>query len=357
MKPIRYLVVGVGALGRHHARIAADLDGVELVAVADPNSAQGTRIADDLRTRWVSDFRSVLDSVDAASIVVPTTLHRRIAADFIDRGIPVLVEKPLAHNVHEGRALVAAAEGTGSILQVGHIERFNPAFQQLAARVTAPKYIRAERLSPYAFRSMDISAVHDLMIHDIDLVLTLAASPVVSVEAFGVCILGGHADAVQARLRFANGCIADLVANRVNPEFRRRMQVWSVEGCVTADLHKREVIHYRPSRRLLGGDLPHALALEPGANIPALKEAVFGEFIETETPPIEDCDQLTAEIGHFIECIRSGRTPRVDGRAGLAALEVAEQITDRVAAHAWNNDGAEPVGPHLLPVPPMSRAA
>ncbi len=357
MKPLRYLVVGVGALGRHHARIAQSLDGVELVAVAEPDSKQGKMVADDLGTRWVGDYRQVIDSVDAASIVVPTTLHRRITAEFIDRGIAVLVEKPLARNAQEGRALVAAAESTGTSLQVGHIERFNPAFQELAARVTAPKYMRAERFSPYAFRSMDISAVHDLMIHDIDLVLTLASSPVVAVDAFGMCVLGGHTDVVQARLKFANGCVADLAANRVNPDFRRTLQVWSAGGCVTADLQTREVTHHRPSDRLLRGDLPHTLALQPGADIPALKAAVFGEFIETETPAIEDCDQLTAEIGHFVECVRTGRTPRIDGRAGLAALEVAEQITDCVASHAWNGDAAGPIGPHVGHTAPVSKAA
>ncbi|MBX3437038.1 MAG: Gfo/Idh/MocA family oxidoreductase, partial [Planctomycetaceae bacterium] len=253
MRPVRYLVVGVGALGRHHARIAAGLEGVELVAVADPNSMQGAAVADDLGVRWVSDFRTVIESVDAASIVVPTTLHRRITAEFIDRGIAVLVEKPLARNVQEGRAMIAAAESTGAILQVGHIERFNPAFRETAARTAAPKYIRAERLSPYAFRSMDISAVHDLMIHDIDLVLTLAASPVTSVEAFGVCVMGGLTDIVQARLKFASGCIADLIANRVNPEARRCLQVWAASGCITADLQTRDVTHFRPSVRLAAG--------------------------------------------------------------------------------------------------------
>lgn len=357
MRPLRYLVVGVGALGRHHARIAAGMDGVTLVAVADVNSAQGKLVADELGVPWVSDFRQVIETVDAASIVVPTTLHRRIAAEFIDRGIAVLIEKPLARNVHEGRALAAAAQSTGAILQVGHIERFNPAFLETAARVAAPRYIRAERLSPYAFRSLDISAVHDLMIHDIDLVLALDASPIASVEAFGACLLGGHADAVQARLRFASGCVADFIANRVSPESRRTLQVWSAAGCVTADLQQRKVTHFRPSARLLGGEHPYTLALQPAADIAALKAAVFGEFIETETPHLESCDQLTAEIAHFVECVRQSRTPLVDGRAGLAALEVAERISACVAVHSWNGSAAGPIGPHVLPAPVVAKAA
>ncbi|MEZ6050585.1 MAG: Gfo/Idh/MocA family oxidoreductase [Planctomycetaceae bacterium] len=346
-KPIRYAVIGAGALGRHHARIAAGLDGVELVAVAEPNAQQGQAVASDNDSRWVADYREILDAIDAASIVVPTSLHRRITEECIAHGVPVLVEKPLAGNVEDGRAIVRAAAGQGTILQVGHIERFNPAFQEALKRVQSPKYIRAERFSPYAFRSMDISAVHDLMIHDLDLVLTMAASPVTHVEAFGICVMGGHADIVQARLKFAYGCIADLSANRVNPGFRRCIQSWSASGCVTADLHNREVKHYRPTDKLLNGPTPHALAQMPGADIPQLKEAVFGEYIETEQPQIAECDQLTAEIGHFVECIRNDSQPLVDGQAGLAALEVADQVLASVNAHSWSGNVAGPIGPHF----------
>ncbi len=356
MKPIRYAVVGAGALGRHHARIAAGIEGVELVAVAEPNAEQGIAVATDNGSRWVADYREVLDAVDAASIVVPTSMHRRIAEEFMQRGIAVLVEKPLAGNVDDGRAIVDAAQSSGATLQVGHIERFNPAFQAAVRRIHAPRYIRAERFSPYAFRSMDISAVHDLMIHDIDLVLTLTSSTVTHVEAFGVCLLGGHADAVQARLKFANGCIADLIANRVNPDFRRRIQAWSADGCVTADLHTREVTHYRPSEKLLHGPSPHTLAQQPDADIPRLKEAVFGEFIKTDHPQIEPRDQLTAEISHFVDCVRSGSQPLVDGPAGLAALEVADQVLACVDAHCWNGNAAGPIGPHITS-PQITRKA
>jgi len=357
MKPLRYAVVGAGALGRHHARIAAGLEGVELIAVAEPNAAQGQAVAADNGSRWVADYHDILDSVDAASIVVPTSLHRRIAEECINRGVAVLVEKPLAGNVDDGRAIVEAARRQETTLQVGHIERFNPAFQETVTRVHDPKYVRVERFSPYAFRSMDISVVHDLMIHDIDLVLTLTASHVTQVDAFGICLMGGHADAVQARLKFANGCVADLSANRVNPEFRRCLQAWSAEGCVTADLHNREVTHYRPTDKLLNGPSPHAVAQLPGTDIPQLKEAVFGEYIETEQPPIAECDQLTAEISHFVDCIRDGSQPLVDGRAGLAALEVADQVLACVDAHRWNGNAAGSTGPHIDHIRSTRRAA
>jgi predicted dehydrogenase len=353
MSPLRYMVIGVGALGRHHARIAAGMDGVELVAVADPHEQQGRAVADQHGAKWVGDYRQMLDQVDAVSVVVPTFLHRQVTCDCLSAGIPTLVEKPLAANLDDARAIVAAARRQQTLLQVGHIERFNPAFRETLSRVSSPKYIRAERFSPYAFRSMDIGAVHDLMIHDIDLVLTLADAAVTGVEAFGVCVLGGHEDSVNARLRFANGCVADLTANRVCPTFRRHLHVWSADGCVDANLHTREVTHYRPSARLLAGELPYELAQQPGADIAQLKEAVFGEYIEVETPTLAERDQLTDEISSFVESIRTRRRPAVDADAGLAAVEVAERIVDAVQQHRWTGSGAGAVGPHIGPTQPM----
>jgi predicted dehydrogenase len=344
---MRYAVVGVGALGRHHARIAAGLSGVRLVAVVDPHEEQGRNVAEPLGVPWLSDYRELIGQVDAVSIAVPTRLHRPVAVDLLAAGVATLVEKPLAATRDDGLAIVAAAEQHGVLLQVGHIERFNPAFVETASRVDSPRYIRCERLSPYAFRSMDIGAIHDLMIHDLDLVLTLAKSRVTRVEAFGVCLLGGHEDAVQARLTFANGCVADLVANRVHPQFRRHLQVWSAGGCVDADLHRRQVCHYRPSARLLAGELPSELAQKPGVDVATLKAELFGQFIVAETPELAECDQLTAEIQSFVEAVRRRESPVVDGRAALAALDVAEQIRSCVMEHRWSGTAHGPVGPHV----------
>jgi predicted dehydrogenase len=359
MSQLRYMVIGVGALGRHHARIAAGMDGVELVAVAEPNEQQGRAVAEQHGATWIADYRQMLDRVDAVSVVVPTFLHRAVTCDCLAAGVPTLVEKPLAGSIADSRAIVAAADTQQTLLQVGHIERFNPAFRETLARVNSPKYLRAERFSPYAFRSTDIGAVHDLMIHDIDLVLTLAGSEVTDVEAFGVCVLGGYEDSVNARLHFANGCIADLTANRVCPTFRRHLHVWSADGCVDANLHTREVTHYRPSSRLLAGELPYELAQQPGADIAQLKAAVFGEFIEVETPPLAERDQLTDEITSFVESIRTGRRPEVDGAAGLAAVEIAEQVVEAVRQHRWNGRSPGAVGPHVGPTHrlPQRRAA
>jgi len=346
MPPLKLAVIGVGALGRHHARILSHMDGVDLVAVADPRTEQARSVAEGCECEWTHDYRELFDRVDAASIVVQTSLHAAIASDFLCRGIPVIVEKPLATNVADGRALLEAADEQGVALQVGHIERFNPAFRLLAERTGRPKYIRAERLSPYAFRSMDIGAVHDLMIHDIDLVLSLVDATLIRVEAFGTCIVGGNEDCVQARLKFENGCIADLTANRVCPTARRKLQVWSETGCIDADLQTRHVTAFEPSKVLQAGILPFELARQPGADIEALKKSMFERFITVTELDGSDDDALTAELSSFVSAVRHGTPPIVDGRAGVAALRVAEQILDNVRTHAWDGPNGQRIGPH-----------
>ena len=357
---LRLAVIGVGALGRHHARLLADMDDVDLVGVADPNPEQGARIADAHGTTWFADYRTLLDrhDVNGVSIVVPTSLHRRIAEDCLRRGVPVLVEKPITPSVEDGESLCRLAEEQQLPLQVGHIERFNPGFAELAERTEAPKYMRAERLAPYSFRSTDVSVVFDLMIHDIDLALALNASPVRSVEAFGMCVFGGHADVVQARLRFDDGCIADFTASRVSPDVRRSLQVWSEAGCWTADLQEQSLCGYGPGPALSGGSWPCDLGLAPGADVAALKERVFTDFLAQQQPAVESRNALQDELRDFIRAIRTGVPPRVDGRAGVAAVQLAAQVAASVDAHEWDGRGDGRIGPFAHPLhQPMRRVA
>ena len=339
MPRLRLAVVGVGALGRHHARILSELPDVELVAVADSRAEQGQDIAAKCRTRWVADYRELLsrDVVDAVSVVVPTVAHRAVAGAFLEAGIPVLVEKPLAANVTHARELVTLASRQGTLLQVGHIERFNPAFQAVAPLIVAPKYIRAERTSGYTFRSTDIGVVHDLMIHDIDLVLSLVRSSLRSVEAFGTTVMGGQEDVAQARLRFENGCVADLTASRISPTAVRSLQAWSATGCVTCDMHSREVKRFAPSDALKFGSAPLDLARQPGADIEQLKKDVFGRFVTVESPSIDASgpDALTQELIEFVHCVRNGGSPHVDGEQALQAMIVADAVLQSLAAHDW----------------------
>ncbi|HUE16091.1 MAG TPA: Gfo/Idh/MocA family oxidoreductase [Planctomycetaceae bacterium] len=356
MKRLRVGVVGTGALGRHHARIYSALDTTELVGVADTSAERGPAVAESCRTRWFQDFRSLFGEVDAVSIAVPTVAHQAVASEFLKRRIAVLVEKPLAANVAEAAALVTTAERTRTTLQVGHVERFNPAAQVARRLAESPRYIRAERMSPYAFRSTDIGVVLDVMIHDIDLVFDLAGSPLVDVEAFGVSILGENEDCVQARLRFENGCVADLSASRVHPTSRRSMQIWSKAGCVSVDLMSREVVHFTPTDRLLKGESPLARARRPGADIEQLKGEIFGQYLHVERPEVPAADALTAELSSFADCVIHGRQPVVDGRAALAAMQAADRILQSVAAHRWNGREAGPIGPFLT-APAANRPA
>jgi predicted dehydrogenase len=347
MTRLRVGVVGTGALGRHHARIYSELDTTELVAVADSSSERGRIVADAHHTRWFADFQSLFGEVDAVSIAVPTVAHQAVASEFLQRGIAVLVEKPLAANVAEAASLVAASERAHATLQVGHVERFNPAAQVVRRLCGPAKYIRAERVSPYAFRSTDIGVVLDVMIHDIDLVLDMVGSPLQEVEAFGVSILGENEDCVQARLHFANGCVADLAANRVHPTSRRSMQIWSECGCVTVDFSSREVVHYSPTDRLRSGDSPLDRARQPGADIAQLKAEIFGQYLHVERPEVPQTDALTAELASFADCVIHGRQPVVDGHAALAAMQAADRVLKSVASHRWNGRVDGPMGPFL----------
>lgn len=361
MDAMKVAVIGVGALGRHHARILASLDGVELVGVADANMAQARQIAEQHQCVAVSNYRELLPLVEAVSIAAPTFLHHEIATDCLEMGLPILVEKPLANTIEAARELVEHAEATGRVLAVGHVERFNPAYQMVKEIAGRPRYIRTERVSPFAFRSMDIGVVHDLMIHDLDLVLDLTGSRVARVEAFGASLLGRQEDVATARLSFENGCIADLVVNRVNPFPSRTIQVWSETGCTSADLTSRQVSRISPSRELRLGNGPLARLAHPGARIEEMKQEMFGRDFVMEQLEVSDADALTAELSNFIECCRTERTPRVDGSAALAALAVADRVLNCIARHQWDGHAGGLSGPMAWwPAPgemPQRRAA
>jgi predicted dehydrogenase len=332
MSEVRVAVVGTGALGRHHARILSTLEGVVLAGIADTNPEQGRQVAAQAGTKWVTDFRELISEVDAAVVAVPTSAHFPVAAELLRHGIDVLVEKPIAAGVDQARQLVSLAQARRAILQVGHVERFNPALTAARGHLAAPRYIRAERYSPYAFRSMDIGVVHDLMIHDIDLMLSLVQSEVERVEAVGSTIMGGHEDCVQARLTLTDGCLVDLSANRVSPVSRRTMQIWSDGICAELDLAGRTAILHRRSAALRDGPPPAERAARPGVSLDALKAQVFESLIETEHLRVAACDQLTEELKEFAECVRTRRTPRVDGVQATRAMEVADRILEDLAA-------------------------
>jgi predicted dehydrogenase len=350
MTRLRTAVIGVGHLGRHHARILNAFPDVALVGVVDANSDQACAIADQLGTKAYDRFEPLLDEVDCVSVVTPTIFHFQVAARFLKAGVPVLVEKPVCRTVAEADDLIRLAAESGVPLQVGHIERFNPAFEELAKRPITPKFVEAERHGPYTGRSTDIGAVLDLMIHDLDLLLALIGGPVAEVSAVGASVFGGHEDMVNARLVFQSGCVAHVTSSRISQRPKRRLRVWAPEGYAGIDFVSRKLVLVQASDELRRTGI-RVDKMDPATKA-RLKDDVFGRYLQTQTLDGDrKWDQLTAELRHFVDCVRFGRTPRVTGEAGRDALSLAERVLEAVKAHRWNGTTDGPVGPIRTPRP------
>ena len=304
-RPLRVGVVGVGYLGRFHAQKYAALPGVTLVAVVDTNADRAAEIALESQTTARTDYRDLFGQVDCVSIAVPTQFHYIVAQDFLSHDIDVLVEKPLTATAAEGHELVILAERHQRILQVGHLERFNPALRSLTGILTAPRFIECHRVAPFVERGTDVDVVRDLMIHDLDVILSLVRSPVTSIEAFGVPVLTSEPDIANARLRFASGCIANITASRVALKRERKMRVFQPDTYLVVDYGEHRI---RICRR------------EPGAQPGALPNLTF------EEREVGGEDALEEEIRAFLQAVRDRSQPVVSGHDGLQALEVAERI-------------------------------
>ncbi|MCE5269578.1 MAG: Gfo/Idh/MocA family oxidoreductase [Planctomycetaceae bacterium] len=361
MSKLRIAVVGTGRLGGFHAQKLAARRDVELVAIVDPVAANRDRVAAQCKTQARADYADLLGQLDAAVIAAPTSLHHRIAREFLDAGIHLLVEKPLCTTRRDADELVAVARRRGVVLQVGHVERFNPAFQAAADELRTPKYIEAVRASGFTFRSTDVGVVLDVMIHDLDLVLSMVRSPVRKVDALGFSILGGHEDVVNARLEFECGCVATVSASRVSYEQVRRMQVWALEGFGAVDFAARTTTLVRPSETLCRRqfDVDALTAQE----IDHYRQHFAEEHLPKHTLSFDAIDALALEQEDFLESICTRRDPLVTGQAGRDALGLAEQILARVRAHCWDASLGGPAGPlalparHVIPSPHLAPAA
>lgn len=353
MKPVRVAVVGAGHLGRIHARILAGLSGATLVAVVDPLEKNRQEVAAQHGVAAHAGHRSVLAEFDAAVIATPTRFHWQVAKELLAAGIHLLVEKPLATTTVQATELVDLARRNGVVLQVGHVERFNPAFAAAEPYLRAPKYIEAVRRSGFSFRSTDIGVVLDLMVHDLDLVLSIVNSPVRRVDALGIGLFGRHEDIVNARLTFENGCVATLSASRASHSAARTLHVWSGQGFAAVDLAGRTVDFVRPSSAVLHGEIDvERLAPDERAT---LKDTFLQEHLPRQSVPVETADPLTSELTDFVTSIRTGRAPRVTGEAGLEAVKLAERILLEVQTHAWEGSPTGPVGPRIIAPPQILR--
>ena len=300
-------VVGVGYLGKFHAEKYAASEKAKLVAVVDVDEAKAREIADKHHTEATSDYRRLFGRVQCVSVAVPTRQHLAIAREFLEQGIDVLVEKPLAADLSEGRDLVATAEAAKAILQVGHLERYNPAIRKLEGVIKDPKFVECHRLAPFVERGTDVDVVLDLMIHDIDVIASLVRSPVQQVEAVGVPVLTDKPDIANARIKFANGCIANVTSSRVSIKRERKVRFFQPDAYISIDYDQRRAqIFYKPP--------PGATWLD----------------IRAESIDIKDGDALADEIDSFLDCVRSRSLPLVSGAEGLRALEIASMISSQL---------------------------
>ncbi len=316
-QPILTGVIGVGNMGQHHARIYASSPGSALVGVADTNPARAQEIADRYQVEAFTDYHDLLRRVQAVSVAAPTTLHHRIGLDCLQQGVHVLMEKPLAASVAEVNDLAQAARESGLVLQVGHVERFNPTFVELANVLADHRIlaVEARRLSPFATRAADVSVVYDLMVHDLDLILTLISEPLVSVQATGSRIRSPQPDHAMALLTFVNGQVASLSASKVTQHKVRQMAVTCADAFVVADFLTRTVMIHRQSAADYFAQHGEVLYRQEG-----LIEQVY-------VPQIEP---LQAELHHFLACIREARRPLVGAAEAIRVMAVADAIEDKI---------------------------
>jgi predicted dehydrogenase len=333
---LKVAVIGVGSLGKEHARIYADLAAAGQIVFAgiyDVAAPQGAKIAGKLGVPCFGTLEEALAGAEAFSIVTPTNTHFDLARRFIAAGKHVLVEKPMTNNAAQAAELVQLAREHKAVLQAGHVERFNPVFAYLEKVATDPRFIETHRLSPYPSRSTDIGVVLDLMIHDLDVVLGFVRSPVASVDAVGIPVLSQSEDIANARLRFANGCVANLTVSRVSPERMRKIRVFSrgeVTSYVSLDYRAQEGFIYRVARE---GEAESSLLkkLLRGKDSAIVSEFA-GRKIVREPVPIEKDEPLKLELRHFIECVQSRQTPKVSGASAQRALDLAFEITRQIQA-------------------------
>ncbi len=309
MTRLRCAVIGAGYLGRFHAQKYAGLADCELVGVADPSLEARERLRAELGVPGFADHRELLGRTDAVSVATPTILHHAVARDFLEAGAHVLVEKPITATAEEARELIAIAGRQGLVLQVGHLERFNPVIRAVAGELASPRFIESNRLAPFKPRGTDVSVVLDLMIHDIDLIEHIVRSPIESIDAIGAPVFTDEIDIANARIRFANGCVADVTASRISLKAERKLRVFQSDAYLSIDLQQKLLTIVRRPASLGDDGLPK---------------------VDLEERSFDQGDALQDEIRAFVDAVRDGGRPVVSGEDGLRALETATRIVELV---------------------------
>ncbi|MBT3048883.1 MAG: Gfo/Idh/MocA family oxidoreductase [Candidatus Thiodiazotropha sp.] len=309
MDKVRTAVIGVGYLGRYHAQKYAALDDSELVAVVDIDPDTAANVAKECNTEALSDYHDLMDKVDAVSIVVPTQLHHQVAKDFLDSGIHVLLEKPITVTVAEADALIEIARRKQRVLQVGHLERFNSAVLALEGVLKDPQFIESHRLAPFNLRGADVNVVLDLMIHDIDIIQKLVGAPIASIDAKGGAVLTQEYDIANARIKFENGCVANVTASRVSMKPQRKMRIFQPDAYISIDFQDKILSIHRKGEKEIFPGIPEITS----------EESVF-----------ENSDAIMAELRAFLDAIRTGTLPPVTGEDGREALKTAIDISGQL---------------------------
>jgi predicted dehydrogenase len=297
-------VVGIGHLGRHHARILAEIDGANLVGIADVNEAAGLEMSEKYNVPFYKDYRDLAGKVEAVTVVVPTFLHHEVARFFLERNVHTFIEKPITKTLDEANNLVAIAGEKQLTLQVGHVERFNAAILKLQSLCESPRFIECQRMGPFSPRIQDVGVVLDLMIHDIDIVLSLVRSPIKHIDAVGIPVLTENEDIANAHIVFENGCIANLTASRISEERIRKLRIFELDKYCSLDYANQAITLRRKSN---------------------LEEKIIREELE-----VHKAEPLRLELEHFINCIKERRKPLVTIEDGKNALEVALEILEKV---------------------------
>ena len=305
MKTLRTAVIGVGYLGNFHAQKYAAIEGIELVGVVDNDPKRAAEIAAALGTRAYSDHRELIGLVDAVSVVVPTQYHHAVARDFLAAGVHVLIEKPITVTIEEADELIALAEKTSAVFQVGHLERFNPVLVALDGIMQKPLFIESVRIAPFKPRGTDVNVVLDLMIHDIEIIQHIVKSPVERVDAIGAPVFTGEEDIANARILFENGCVANVTASRISLKSERKMRIFQRDTYITLDFQNRKVLVAQKGSGELFPGIPN---------------------VKVDERELGEADALRSEIESFIAAIREGKPPQVSGRDGRMALETALKI-------------------------------
>ena len=328
LQELRIGIVGVGHLGSLHAKMLSDIPGVRLAAVYDAERARGEAVASQYGTACAGSLDALLDAVDAVTIATTTVAHADVALRALERGKHVFVEKPITETIGEAKALCEAASRRHLLLQVGHIERFNPAILALEKYTIAPMFVESHRLAQFNPRGTDVGVVLDLMIHDIDLILSFVRSPVRSVEANGVAVVSDSVDIANARIQFENGCVANVTASRISQRKMRKMRLFQKSGYISIDFSEGTAEVFR----LVGEDEPEAKGT---MMLGELGSGKHRRKIVYELPEVKEVNALRHELALFADAIVTGRPPVVSGEDGARALEVAGAIMEKISQQSF----------------------